>query len=356
MKKIITIALLGLLMTVLVACGGGESSNGDGSGDDSDNSGNNGEGNGEQASEEISIDFGHGSAETNVRHEAAVKFKELVEEESDGSITVNIYPNETLGSEPEMIENVSLNTLDMALAGAGIFTQYDDKIGAMNLPYLFDSYEHAWNVLDGEVGNMISEPLLDDNIRLLSFFENGMRHVTNSSQPIEEPSDLEGLTIRTPESDVSLNTLEAMGASSTPMAFGELYLALQQGTVDGQENPLANIHASNFFEVQDYVSMTGHQYGTLPLAVSDEFWQSLSSEQQTILQDAADEAGQFHREAIRDGEEELLEELKAEGMEVNTPDKAPFREATQDVVDNYAEVTSQEFMDKFLEEVEAARE
>ncbi|WP_163539933.1 TRAP transporter substrate-binding protein [Gracilibacillus sp. YIM 98692] len=348
MKKIIQISLLGLLFLFLAACGN-ESS--EASGDNGDESGDN-EG---EAAKEVSIDFGHGAAETNVRHEAVVKFKEIVEEESDGAITVNIFANETIGSEPEMIENVSLNNLEMALAGAGIYTQYDPLMGATGLPYLFDSYEHAWKVLDGKVGDMVSEPLLEDNIRILSFFENGMRHITNSSHPIETPEDLNGLTIRTPESDVSLDTLNALGASATPMAFGELYLALQQGTVDGQENPIANIHASKFNEVQDYISITGHQYSALPLAISDDFWTSLSEEQQTIIQDAANEAGQFHRESIRDNDDKLLQELVDAGMEVNEPNKESFREAVSDVVDNYAEVTSQEFMDEFLAEIESAR-
>ncbi|WP_158735829.1 TRAP transporter substrate-binding protein [Alteribacillus sp. YIM 98480] len=344
MKKfLMQTALIGLSATVLAACGGDETQD--------EASGNEGGGDGE----EIIIDFGHGSAESNVRHEAAVKFKEAVEEESEGAISVDIFPNEQLGSEPEMIENVSLNNLDIALAGAGIYTQYNDLIGAVELPYLFEDYEHAWEVLDGEVGDLVSEPLLDDNIRILSFFENGMRHVTNSSHPIESPEDLSGLSIRTPEADVSIETINAMGASATPMAFGELYLALQQGTVDGQENPLANIHASSFYEVQDYVSLTGHQYSALPMAISDEFWNSLSEDHQSIIEEAASEAAQFHRESVRDEDEELLKELEENGMEANEPDTEPFAESVESVYDEYADVVGEDFMDTLLEEAEAAR-
>ncbi|KAB8132660.1 TRAP transporter substrate-binding protein [Gracilibacillus oryzae] len=333
MKKIVQLFLAGLLFSLLAAC--------------STHTG--------AASGELQINFGHGSAETNVRHEAAMKFKELVEEKSNGDITVNVFANETIGTEAEMLENVSLNNLEIVLAGTDIYTQYDPLMGATNLPYLFDSYEHAWEVLDGKVGDMVSEPLLEHNIRILAFYENGMRHITNSSRPIETPEDLNGLIIRTPEAEVSLDTLNALGANATPMAFGELYLALQQGTVDGQENPIANIHASKFNEVQNYISMTGHQYTALPMAVSDDFWQSLSEEQQVIIQEAATEAAQFHRDSIKNNDDKLLQELVDAGMEVNEPDKEPFREAVADVVEGYAEVAGQEFMDEFLAEIEAAK-
>lgn len=302
----------------------------------------------------VVIEFGHGAAESNLRHDAALEFERLVEENSDGEITVDIYPNEQIGSEAEMIENVSLGDLDMALAGAGIYTQYDELIGSTELPYLFEDYEQAWEVLDGPIGDRVSEPLLEDGIRILSFFENGMRHLTNSSRAIETPEDLNGLTIRTPEQNISIDTLNALGANATPMAFGELYLGLQQGAVDGQENPLPNIYASSFYEVQDYLSLTGHQYSPLPLAVNDSFWNSLSSEQQEVIQQAADEAAQFHRDSVRDDDERLVEELEAEGMEVNSPDKAPFQEAVQSVHEEYAEVYGQDFMDDLKAAAEEA--
>ncbi|MFD2705760.1 TRAP transporter substrate-binding protein [Salibacterium lacus] len=333
-------------LTFAAGCSGGSES-----GESGETSGGSEGGNSEES---VTIEFGHGAAESNLRHEAVMEFKSIVEENSD-SLTVEVYPNEQVGSESEMIENISLNDLDMALAGAGIYTQYNDLIGATALPYLFDGYEHAWEVLDGPMGDRVAEPLLEDNIRILSYFENGIRHITNSQHPIESPDDLDGLSIRTPEADVSIDTLDALGANATPMAFGELYLGLQQGTVDGQENPLANIHAASFYEVQDYLSLTGHQYNALPLAISDEFWQSLSGDQQEVVQQAASDASQYHRDANQENEEQLLTDLEEQGMEINEPEKEPFREATQSVYDKYEDVYGAEFMEELQQAVEDAR-
>lgn len=339
LRIVYKLSLVLIVGVLLVACGNGN-------GNDESN---------KSSEDTVKISFGHDQPETNVRHEAAVKFKDLVEEKSDGKITVEIFPNGTLGSEPENIENVSLDNLEMALAGTSIYTQYDPKMGAVNLPYLFDSYEHAWKVLDGEIGDLVSEPLLDNNIRILSFFENGMRHVTNSKKAINSPEDLKGLNIRTPEGSVAVDTMNAMGGSPTPMAFGELYLALQQGTVDGQENPLANIYSANLYEVQEFLSLTGHQYDALPLAISDKFWEGLSEDYQKIIQDAALESAQFHREAIKNSDDELLEKLKAEGVEVNDVDMDEFRVVTQGVVDDYANIAGEDFLVRFLEVIENER-
>src|SRR5699024_4215652 len=169
------------------------------------------------------IRIGHDQPITNERHLAIEHFKELTEKKSGGQIRVLIYPNNQLGSEAEMIESVTLNDLQMVAASA--FSQYDQKISVFHLPYLFDSYEEAWKVLDGEIGQEVSNFFLEDNLRILAYFENGFRHVT-SNVPIKTPEDLQGLNIRTPEFPLSLSTFNALGANPTPMAFGELYMAL----------------------------------------------------------------------------------------------------------------------------------
>src|SRR5699024_6624073 len=169
------------------------------------------------------IRIGHDQPITNERHLAIEHFKELTQKKSGGQIRVLIYPNNQLGSEAEMIESVTLNDLQMVAASA--FSQYDERISVFELPYLFDSYEQAWNVLDGEVGDEIGSIFLEDNLRILAYFENGFRHVT-ANKPIESPEDMKGLKIRTPEFPVSLSTFNALSANPTPMSFGELYTAL----------------------------------------------------------------------------------------------------------------------------------
>ncbi|WP_078430564.1 TRAP transporter substrate-binding protein [Alkalihalobacterium alkalinitrilicum] len=295
------------------------------------------------------IRFGHGAAEANERHLAVIKFKELVEERSQGTLKVEVYPNEQLGSEAEMIESVTFNDLQMVASSA--FSQYDQRISVLELPYLFESYEEAWNVLDGEIGQAVAEPFLDYNLRIIAYFENGFRHVTANVQ-VEKPGDLRGLKIRTPEFPLSVSTFRAFGANPTPMAFGELYMALQQGTVDAQENPVANIYASRFNEVQDYLNLTSHQYFSLPVAISEEFWQSLTAEEKKIIENSAKEAAQFHRDLLRENEENMISELKASGMKIVEVDMEAFREKAITVYDSYKNRFGEEIINHILKAVE----
>lgn len=293
----------------------------------------------------VTIRFGHGAAESNERHLAVVKFKELVEERSDGNIEVLIYPNEVLGSEAEMIESVTLNDLQMVAAAA--YSQYDPRISVFELPYLFDSYEQAWEVLDGPIGREVAELYLEDNLRLLAYFENGFRHVT-SNKPVETPEDLQGVKIRTPENPLSIKTFEAFGSNPTPMAFGELYTGLQQGTVDAQENPFANTYASRLYEVQDYVNLTGHQYMPLPVAISEEFWHSLPSEMQDIISESAQDAAQYHRDLITQNEEKILSEMESAGVTIVEAERESFGALVEPVYDYFRKAYGNELLDKVL--------
>ncbi|MDT8862109.1 TRAP transporter substrate-binding protein [Alkalihalobacillus sp. MEB130] len=299
------------------------------------------------------IRFGHGAAESNERHLAVMKFKELVEEKSEGTLSVLVYPNEQLGSEAEMIESVTFNDLQMVASSA--FSQYDQRISVFELPYLFESYEEAWSVLDGDIGQDVAEPFLENNLRIIAYFENGFRHVT-SNMPIESPEDLRGLKIRTPEFPLSVSTFRSLGANPTPMAFGELYMALQQGTVDAQENPVANIFASKFNEVQTYLNMTTHQYFSLPVAISEEFWQSLTFEEQEIIETSAKEAAQFHRDLLRENEESMIADLQAAGMEIVEPDLEAFRDRAIPVYDSYKSRFGEDLVNNILKAVELESE
>ncbi|WP_339226723.1 TRAP transporter substrate-binding protein [Oceanobacillus sp. FSL K6-2867] len=295
------------------------------------------------------IRFGHDAAETNERHIAVQHFKELVEEKSNGEMEVIIFPSDQLGSESEKVESVTLNDLQMVTASA--FSQYDQRIGVFELPYLFESYEKAWEVLDGEIGKELAEPFLEDNLRILTYFENGFRHIT-ANKPIENLEDLRGLKIRTPEFPISLSTFSALGANPTPMAFGELYMGLQQGTVDAQENPVANTYASKFNEVQNHLIMSGHQYIPMPVAISEEFWQSLTAEEQKIVEESALETAEFHRDLVTNKEEQIIEELEESGMTVIYPDTKLFEENVDIVYENFKKKFGEEFVDRVIEAAE----
>lgn len=297
--------------------------------------------------DQIVINFAHSAAEANSRHTAILKFKELVEERSNNEIVVNVYGNEVLGSEPQMVESVELDELQMVASST--FAQYEPKMDVFSLPFLFDSNEKAWEVLDGPIGKEVAEPLLDYNLRILAHMENGMRHITNNKKPIETVEDLENMVIRVPEIPILLSIFDALGTNATPMAFGELYMALQQGTVDGQENPISNIHASKFYEVQKYLSLTGHSYQPTTIAISEAFWQSLSPEHQEIVEESSAEIAQFHRDMVMADEEKLFKEVEEYGMEINEPDKEVFREVTKSVYEEYENVFGKDLIERVIE-------
>ncbi|WP_338787121.1 DctP family TRAP transporter solute-binding subunit [Metabacillus sp. FJAT-53654] len=334
MRKGTLFLMLFIMVAFLAACNGKEAA--------SDNEKSTASG------ENITIKFAHSAVDTNSRHDAALKFKSLVEEKSNNQITVEVFPNEVLGSEPQMVEGVAFN--DIQMVAASTYAQYEPKVDVFGLPFLFETNEQAWEALDGPIGQEVFSGLLDDNLRVLGHFENGFRHVTNNVRPIEKVEDLEGLKIRTPEMPILVSIFEALGSNPTPMAFGELYMALQQGTVDGQENPISNIHASKFYEVQDYLSLTGHSYSPTTVAISDEFWNTLSPEQQEIIQSSLTEASKFHRNLVMEDEEKLLAELEEGGMKVNRPDIASFREASKDVYGEYEDTYGKDLIDRILEE------
>ncbi|WP_227935209.1 DctP family TRAP transporter solute-binding subunit [Alkalihalobacillus deserti] len=331
-KGFISMILI-VMISLLAACGGEKATNESETTNDS-------------SGEEIKIKFAHSAAESNSRHEAALKFKSLVEEKSDNQITVEVFPNEVLGSEPQMVEGVAFD--DIQMVAASTFAQYESKVDVFGLPFLFETNEQAWEALDGEIGQAVFEPLLDDNLRVLGHLENGFRHVTNSKKSIETVEDLKGMKIRTPEMPILISIFRALGSNPTPMAFGELYMALQQGTVDGQENPISNIHASKFSEVQDYLSLTGHSYAPTTVAISDKFWNTLTPEQQEIIQSSVVETSEFHRNKVMEDEAALLAELEEAGMKVNRPDIASFREASQAVYAEYEDVYGKDLIDSIL--------
>lgn len=298
----------------------------------------------------ITIRFGHDAAETNERHIAVLHFKELVEEKSGGHMEVVVYPNNQLGSESEMVESVALNDLQMVAASA--YSQYSPEISVLELPYLFEDHQAAWDAMDGEVGQLAAEPLLEDNLRIIAYFENGFRHIT-ANRPIEEPADLRGIKIRTPEFPISLRTFAAFGANPTPMSFGEVYMGLQQGTIDAQENPVANTYANKLNEVQDYLILTGHQYSPLPVAIGEEFWQSLTAEEKEIVEESALETAQFHRDLLQENETKMIEDLKDQGMTIiEEPNIEAFKEAGEPVYDQFRNNYGSELLDRILEVTE----
>lgn len=269
---------------------------------------------------------------------AARKFADLVSERTGRKVTVEIYPANQLGNERDMVEGLQLGTVDLVVSSTGPLGGFVPKILVVDLPFLFRDKEHAYKVLDGPVGKELLDAFTPKGIRGLAFWENGFRHITNNERPIEKPEDLKGIKIRTMENKIHLATFRTFGASPTPMAWGEVYTALQQKTIDAQENPIAVIYTSKINEVQKYLALTGHLYSPAALLMSETAFGSLPADIQRVMIDAAVECAAFERDYLNATETKQLEELKAKGMEVTLPDKKPFQDA---VVPVYKEFESQ---------------
>ena len=284
---------------------------------------------------EYTIKLGHSDTTTNLIHVSLENFAAAVNERTEGRVQVDLYASEQLGSNAEMAEMLEMGSLDAMMMPQGQEAVYAPKLNTLGLPFLFQSYEQVYAVLDGEIGEEMVADLESRNMIQLAYWENGLRQVTNSKLAIEAPEDLAGLKIRTPEDSMTIAIFEALGASPSPMAFSELYLALQQGTFDGQENPVANIYANNFADVQGYITMTNHKYECKNMIFSLSTWNKLPEDIQAIVKECALEFGNEHRQASVASQETMIAELEEAGMQVSTPDTTPFQEATASVYDDF---------------------
>lgn len=301
----------------------------------------------ESAKDQVTVyRLGYGGAVTNARHLAAEKFAAAVNERSGGKIRIDLFPTEMLGTDSEMVEMASMGSLDMTINAVGIIAKYEPNIAIFELPFLFSSYDRVDAVLDSELGMSVLDSLPKKGIHALAYWENGLRQITNNVRPINSPSDLNGMKLRTPENDMTLSIFRALGAKPAPLAFSELYLALSQGAFDGQENPIANIHASKFNEVQKYLTISNHKYEALVFIVSEQVWKKMPADQQTIIAAAAKEFGQVHRKMVRDAEESMIKDLESKGMQVSRPNLQPFVDATASVYAKYEPVFGKELIQK----------
>lgn len=287
------------------------------------------------ASAKTTISIGHSDTTDNLIHKSLENFKAYVEEKSEGEIEIMLYASEQLGNNAKMAEQVEQGYLDAMMLPQGQIANYSPKINVLGLPFLFSSYEDVYKVLDSEIGDELVEDLEAHNIVQLAYWENGLRQTTNSKNPINTPEDMAGLKIRTPEDSMTIAIFEALGAAPSPLAFSELYLALQQGTFDGQENPVANIYANKFQDVQKYIAMTNHKYECKNMVFSKSIWDTYPEDVQELLKEAAKIYGDEHRQAIVDSQDQMLAELEEAGMEVTTPDTTAFQEATASVYDDF---------------------
>lgn len=289
------------------------------------------------AAAQQTLQLAHNAAEGNPKWDASELFAELVEEGTNGELTVDVGGNAQYGDDMEAITQMRMGTLAFSTNSQGATSSVVPQFSVLGLPFLFNSLPSAWEVMDGEVGDELKRLSEEKGLVLLALWDNGIRHVSNNVRPIETPDDLEGIKIRTPPDEMTVDIFEALGANPTPMNFSELYIALEQGVVDGQENPLMNIYSSKLHEVQDYISLTGHKYESTPLLMSKMVWDTLSPEYQEVIQQAAVEAGEFNRQASLEADDALRSKMEEAGVAFNEVNPEPFIEATSSVYDQWAE-------------------
>lgn len=260
-------------------------------------------------------------------------FKKVVEEETNGSIVVNLFPDNMLGDDRVVIETTTMGNIDIAVSSTSpLATMYADFY-LFDSPYLFLSTEDAYAKLDGETGQKILQGMESMGLKGLAFWENGFRNFTNNKVEARTPADVRGFKVRTMENEVHIAAWTAFGANPTPMAFTELFTALQQGTVDAQENPLGIIDANKFVEVQKYVSLTQHVYTPYVVCMNLDKFNSLTEEQQNAILKAAEESTAYQRERSQGLEEEILAGFEASGttvVELTDEEKAEWKQVVTD--------------------------
>lgn len=279
----------------------------------------------------VKLTLGHGAAPGNPRHEAALKFAEVAKAQSSGRIEVSVAPSAQLGDDAAMVTALRTGALDLSANSQGAVSSAVPEYAAFGMPFLFSTPADAFRLLDGPLGKELSDKSLAKGLVVLGYWDNGIRHMTNGKRPITKVEDLKGLKMRTPPDAVLVDIMQSLGADAQQIKFAELYVALQQGVVDGQENPLVNFHASKLYEVQKHLALTSHMFQMTPLLMSKRSWDRLSEADRKALTEAAAQATALQRKLSQEADDKLLDDLKSKGVQVTSVDKAAFAKATAGV-------------------------
>jgi TRAP-type transport system periplasmic protein len=286
---------------------------------------------------QTTLKLGHPQSSTSAFHVGAQAFADEFAKLTNNRYKIALFPSGSLGGEREMVESVQLGTLDLVVTSTGPVGNFVPETLITDIPFLFRDYEHARKTLDGQIGQDLLSKFPAKGIVALAWAENGFRHLTNSKRAVNTPEDMKGLKLRTMENPVHMTAFRALGASPAPMAFTELFTALQQGTVDGQENPIPVITSSKFGQVQKNLSLTGHVYSPALILASMQMVNGLSAADKKALQDAAKFGAQAMRKRVNEVETSGVAELKAMGVNVVTDvDKSKFQTALAPAYAEYA--------------------
>lgn len=334
MRRVISLAIVSVMLLGLAACGGtqkpGPAASSAASGSKSDPPA-------PAPADTVKIRFGHSGTEEHQYHVFATKFKEIVEQESGGRITVEIFPNAVLGNDREMIEGMLMGQQEMFVGSST--TSWVPETAVTDMPFLYRDYDHAYSCFDGFLFDELGSRFADNGMTLLGYVAIGWRNISNNVKPIQSVDDLKGMKIRVPDMEVYSATFKAMGATTVTVSLNELYMALQQSVADGQDNPASTFWAQSFQEVQKYVTLTHHMLGTNFVLMNSEWLGKLSSEDQELIKSAAKQAQEHQRDYLANVEDELVEKIRQAGVQVNEPeDIESFRQACADVPESLGTV------------------
>ena len=338
MKKRILSVLMVAAMTTAVFAGCGSSSTGSAAGSTAASTGSaaaSGSAAAATGDAEYSMIAGTTTPDAHPYNLGLVKMGELINEKTNGAVKLDVFGNSQLGGERDLIEGLQLGSVQVTCVSTAPLSGFTDMFLVFDLPFIFETTEQARAVMDSEVGEQILHSVDEQGLVGLAWFENGFRNVTNNVKPVTVPDDLKGIKIRTMENPIHMAAFKIMGADPTPMAMGDVFTALQQGTIDAEENPVPIVETNKFYEVQKYISMTGHLFSPAPVFIGKDYFESLPAEYQDAIKEAADEATPYQREQIDEQNVSGLESLKSNGMEANEVEKAPFQDATKSVYDEY---------------------
>jgi tripartite ATP-independent transporter DctP family solute receptor len=286
----------------------------------------------------ITLRLAHVVNEQDGFHIAAVKFQDLVAERTEGAVNIELYPNASLGDERTLLEGMQIGTVDMGVITNGPVANFVEEMAVFELPFLFPSPQAAYDVLDGPIGQELLDKLSEVNLKGLAYAERGFRNLTNSERPVNTPEDMKGLRIRVMENPVYVDTFRALGANAIPMAWTEALTAMQQNTIDGQENPANVIHSFKLYETQDYMTLSRHTYAPAIFVMGMPVWNKLPEAAQAVVLQAAQEAAEHERQVNAEMEFQQLAELREAGMQINdTPDIKAFQAAVVPVYEKYGE-------------------
>lgn len=294
--------------------------------------------------------LGHMQGTEHPYHVGALEFKKIVEKNSDGQIQVDLFPSSQLGNSRDLIEGLQFGSVHFYIGSVAPVTNFSEKFNVLSLPYIFDNREHAFAVLDGEIGEELTTELEKNGLIHLAFMENGWRHLTNNKHPIKTADDTSNLKIRVQESPPYIAFINALGSTPVPIPFGELYTALEQKVIDGQENPLAQISLNKLNEVQSYLTLTAHTYDASIFLMSQKVYDKIPSELQEVIRSAAKEAAKVERDLAKREEQKYLNILKESGMQIEeNPDIKSFKEVAERVYKEFDEPVLQQLIKRIRE-------